>query len=123
MIFLRYLLSFTRLLLFAIITSLFIGYYLLRSLFFRRNLLVAMRLREKWLAIMLPILGIKIRKTGEVSDDPAIYMCNHISYIDPAVVLLYVKMGRVIGKSEVASWPVIGIAGEITGAIFLKGKA
>jgi 1-acyl-sn-glycerol-3-phosphate acyltransferase len=120
MIILRRLLAILRLIAFALFTMGCILVYSIRSIFVGRQLSWSMKMRIFWCKVMFPILGVKLKKSGNVSDQPALYVANHISYIDPAVIIKYAVNGRVIGKYEVSKWPIIGMAGDVTGAIFVE---
>lgn len=68
------------------------------------------------------ILGIGIRKTGEMSvRQPTLYVSNHISYID--IFILGCLPAFFIAKSEVASWPIFGKLAEFQNTLFFERKA
>lgn len=58
-----------------------------------------------------------VRVRGEAPRRPVILVANHLSYLDP-VVLLSLCPALPIAKSELASWPVLGRFIEATGALF-----
>jgi 1-acyl-sn-glycerol-3-phosphate acyltransferase len=53
------------------------------------------------------------------SDKPALYVANHISYLD-VFVLGKVLRGSFAAKSEVASWPVFGSLAKLGSTLFLE---
>jgi 1-acyl-sn-glycerol-3-phosphate acyltransferase len=48
-----------------------------------------------------------------------LYVGNHITYIDPVVVLMHVD-ANVVAKAEISSWPLVGLGAYIVGTIFVK---
>jgi len=64
--------------------------------------------------------GLKVQTIGE-SDrgGPILYVANHTSYLDIPVVSGAVE-GCFVAKAEVAGWPIFGIVGKVTRAVFVK---
>jgi 1-acyl-sn-glycerol-3-phosphate acyltransferase len=82
----------------------------------------ALRLRKNYLKyIGIPVLNIKVIKTGQPSTTPALYVCNHRSFTDPIVICRYLK-AFVIAKAEVANYPIINKGAELTGIIWVNRK-
>ena len=50
---------------------------------------------------------------------PCLYVGNHITYIDPIVVLMHVD-AKVVAKAEITSWPLVGFGASMVGTIFVK---
>lgn len=86
--------------------------------FIREKQEFGLRFRRGFIHILKPLLGIKLTVYGDFPDKPGLFVCNHRSYIDPAVVLkdLYAFP---VSKAEVRKWPLIGYAAKITGIIFV----
>mgnify|MGYP000225715449 FL=1 len=79
----------------------------------------ALNLRENFLKyIAIPVLNIRITKTGNPHPGPGLYVCNHRSFTDPMVLCRYLK-GFVIAKAEVAGYPIINKGAELTGVIWV----
>lgn len=76
-------------------------------------------LRRKWLSHVPGAMGFNITPVGMPFTGPCLYVANHISYIDPFVILLHVD-ARVVSKSEVLKWPLVGLAGSLAGTIFVN---
>jgi len=77
-------------------------------------------IRRRWTRnCLLPTLGIRVNVLGTPPDFPCILMCNHRSYIDPAVISRDVP-GFPVSKAEVANWPVIGTGAKLTGVLYIK---
>lgn len=62
--------------------------------------------------------GLKLSVTGAPIATPAIYVSNHLSYIDPILIISQIR-AIPIAKSETAGWPVIGGAMNSAGVIFI----
>ncbi len=64
----------------------------------------------RWVAENLcAIHGIRISSRGMIPKGPAVYVANHLSYIDPLAVLSAVP-AHAVAKYEVGGWPLIGEA-------------
>lgn len=67
------------------------------------------------------VTNIRIKVIGETAhrkNNPVIYMCNHISYID-ILVLGSMLDGCFVAKSEVAGWPGFGFLSKLQKTIFI----
>ncbi len=62
--------------------------------------------------------GIQIVQHGEVLSEPAIYVANHVSYVEPIAMLARVA-GTAIAKREIGTWPVIGDAVRSLGVLLV----
>ena len=68
------------------------------------------------------IFGIKINKEGTVCEKrPALFVSNHISYLDIFVIGSYVK-ASFVAKKEVASWPLIGFLSKLQNTAFIDRR-
>jgi len=112
----------SRLLFFALAASWLICRILWTSLWKGENLERSIRIRQRWARRFLPAIGVRIRTQGTLPDFPCIYMCNHRSYLDPAV-LACDAYGMPVSKAEVANWPIIGYGGRVSGTLFLKRES
>lgn len=63
-------------------------------------------------------LNIKLIVTGTPTEQPALWVCNHISWLD---ILLLAGNNCVdfVAKSEVAEWPILGGVIRRTGTLFI----
>lgn len=68
---------------------------------------------------LLAGFGVKPQKSGALSEEPALIVCNHLSWLDILVLLALVPDASFIAKSEIAAWPVIGRITKATGSIFI----
>jgi 1-acyl-sn-glycerol-3-phosphate acyltransferase len=68
------------------------------------------------------ILGLKVRVLGApIGWRPALFVANHISYIDIAVLGSVVE-GSFVAKSEVASWPLFGWLAKLQRSVFVDRR-
>ncbi len=80
----------------------------------------ALKLRKNFLRfVCIPVLNIKVLKSGEPIDTPALYVSNHRSFTDPIVLCKYLD-AFVIAKAEVANYPIINKGAELTGVIWVN---
>lgn len=59
-----------------------------------------------------------LRAISATARKPTLFLCNHVSYLD-VVALGAILPTCFLGKSEVASWPVIGWAGRAAGMLLV----
>lgn len=94
--------------------------YSIKSVFVPHSRERAFILRRSWLSwIALPVLNINVILEGKVSQQKAIYVCNHRSFSDPIVICKYLD-AMVIAKAEVANYPIINKGAEMTGVIWVN---
>lgn len=80
----------------------------------------AFALRRRWISwICLPVLNIKTTVSGKPSDGAALYVCNHRSFLDPAIMSKYLD-AFIIAKAEIANYPIINKGAEVTGIIWVR---
>ncbi|MEM9380141.1 MAG: lysophospholipid acyltransferase family protein, partial [Planctomycetota bacterium] len=72
----------------------------------------------RWARSVLRILGVDARYEGPAPDGPFFLVCNHLSYVDIPVLLARLD-ARFLAKSEIASWPVLGLLARSTGTLFI----
>jgi 1-acyl-sn-glycerol-3-phosphate acyltransferase len=78
------------------------------------------RLREA-LDEIARIHEFQIGVTGAWPITPAIFVANHVSYLDPVAIGARVPIAP-IAKGEVAAWPVIGTAARSLGVTFVNRR-
>lgn len=65
------------------------------------------------------ILGIRVRVVGEPVDEQAVlFVSNHVSWAD-ILVIGSVRKVAFISKSEVASWPLVGVTARLQRTVFV----
>jgi 1-acyl-sn-glycerol-3-phosphate acyltransferase len=95
---------------------------LVQAIALRLRLDLARTLPRAWHRICCAILDIEVRSHGApVAGGPALYVCNHASYLDVTVLGAQVD-GRFVAKAEVARWPVIGALSVLQGTIFIDRR-
>jgi len=114
--------AFLRLTFFAIGSLIAILRYLIKAAIMGNDLNRALRIRKQWFRIINWSLGITIESFGQLPKETGLLVCNHRSYYDPILVLSQL-FALPVGKSEVASWPIIGIGAKISGAIFVERRS
>lgn len=72
----------------------------------------------RWARAVLKIMGVRARYEGPVPDGPFFLVSNHLSYVDIPVLLAQLD-ARFLAKSEIASWPVMGLLARSTGTLFV----
>lgn len=78
---------------------------------------------QEWARDMLDCLRVKVHVSGPpLSPEPAIFVGNHVSYID-IPVLMSVTPVVFVAKKEIASWPIFGDACRSVGTVFVDRKA
>lgn len=94
--------------------------YAVTSLFLGNTPERAFRLRKRWVKwLTLPLLNIKCDVKGKPPVTPALYVCNHRSFIDPLIKSAYLD-AYVIAKAEIANYPIINKGAEATGVLWVK---
>ena len=78
----------------------------------------AKKIRQWWLQKVIHIIGIHLKIKGDVPQQPAIWVANHVSWLDiPTIGSQGVAF---LSKSDVRKWPVIGWLGEKGGTVFIN---
>lgn len=77
---------------------------------------------SSWGQRLLKYLNVEIKIEGEPTKEPAIYVGNHMSYLD-IIGLLSFKHLCFVAKHEVSTWPIIGPATIGAGCIFVKRES
>ncbi|MDA9773663.1 1-acyl-sn-glycerol-3-phosphate acyltransferase [Saprospiraceae bacterium] len=99
--------------------TLFVGVYKFSTIFVKHTKDRGFRLRRNWARLGTKILGIKIQREGEAINEPALYVVNHRSLVDPMIIAPYLN-AFVVAKAEIANYPVLGPGAEQTGIVFVK---
>ncbi|TVP88618.1 MAG: 1-acyl-sn-glycerol-3-phosphate acyltransferase [Pseudomonadaceae bacterium] len=77
------------------------------------------RLMQHWMRGLISLLPLDVRYFGAATQQPALWLCNHISWLD-IVILAALYPQRFVSKSEVAHWPVIGTLARAAGTLFIR---
>src|SRR5262249_20714970 len=68
---------------------------------------------------LLDIDGIRVVVRGTVHSGPAVWVSNHLSYLDPLVFGALTPMVA-IAKAELAGWPLLGRLARRMGTLFIR---
>ena len=69
------------------------------------------------------IIGLEVRRTGPPpTPAPALYVCNHASYLD-ILALSTLLDASFVAKAEVLGWPLFGVLAKAVNTIFVERKA
>jgi 1-acyl-sn-glycerol-3-phosphate acyltransferase len=78
---------------------------------------LAHRTTRWWSTLLLRIFGFRARRVGTPLDDPVLFVCNHMSWLD--IELMHTqRVACFVAKAEIARWPVIGWMAARGGTIF-----
>ncbi|MDX2167535.1 MAG: lysophospholipid acyltransferase family protein [Deltaproteobacteria bacterium] len=82
------------------------------------------RLMRYWARRFLRTLGVEVqvRGTPPRRDEPTLMVANHVSWLDTYAVHT-VEAARFVAKSEVATWPIIGIIAQRFGTVFIQRRS
>jgi len=112
----------------AIILTFFAAFLLLRGLDWIVERIVgrpATRLGpgvvQAWAAATLPVIGLRYVARGAPMRGPGAFVANHSSWLD-IVALQRAAAPFLVSKSEVRSWPGIGLIGRAIGTMFIDRR-
>jgi 1-acyl-sn-glycerol-3-phosphate acyltransferase len=78
---------------------------------------LAHRTIRLWSTLLLRIFGFRARVFGTPLDDPALFVCNHMSWLD--IELMHTQRAACfVAKAEIARWPIVGWMAARGGTIF-----
>ncbi|MDL2338204.1 MAG: lysophospholipid acyltransferase family protein [Pseudomonadota bacterium] len=73
----------------------------------------------RWSVRMLAVLGIELRASGTPEHGAALFVANHVSWID-ILAINAVRPVRFVSKSDVRAWPLIGWLVACGGTLFIE---
>jgi 1-acyl-sn-glycerol-3-phosphate acyltransferase len=76
-----------------------------------------LKLKQRWSAQLVNILGVELRYRGE-EPPPGLIVANHISFLD-IYVINAVTPASFVSKDDVRRWPLIGWLAANTDTIFM----
>ncbi|HWE24884.1 MAG TPA: lysophospholipid acyltransferase family protein, partial [Myxococcales bacterium] len=77
------------------------------------------RLLQRIAQEVLEVLGVYVDVAGSFPAQPALLVANHVSWLDPFVIMAHVPC-LPVAKSEVSSWPVVGRIAQASGVHFVR---
>lgn len=110
-----------RFLLFVVLTTGMLLGSTFERLILKRDTRKELKWRKRWMRVVPKNMGIRHRLHSPVPEHqgPAMFVCNHRSYLDPVIIGPYVE-AVVVAKHEVSRWPLIGSAARAVGVLFVK---
>ena len=72
-----------------------------------------------WFGLVLAVIGVRVRRVGPEPSPGSLIVMNHVSYLDPVIIGAMVP-GRFLAKSEIADWPILGLANRWGNTIFVE---
>lgn len=76
-------------------------------------------LRRWWFVRACRILGLRVRRIGRPTPHPALFVANHLSWLE-VLALGSAAPLSFVAKSEVSRWPLIGSLAASAGTLFLR---
>jgi len=76
-------------------------------------------LKTLWLRWFSAIVKLQIARDGELPEQGALLVSNHISWLDIIVIGQYLP-AYFVAKSDISNWPVIGFLARQGGTIFIR---
>lgn len=108
-----------RMFVFVMVSLAYLFSYLIPSIFGGPSLPRSMDVRNRWAVKAIDLLGMRVKAINQPPGAGYMFLANHRSYMDIAVVLKYIS-GAVVAKAEIAKWPLIGWGAKASYTIFVK---
>jgi 1-acyl-sn-glycerol-3-phosphate acyltransferase len=115
----RYLLGFLRLLIFFLSGWVYVFILAINALIPGNKMKRSFNIRQNWAKNITRWLGVVITLVGSPPSGGHIFVANHRSYLDAAVILKY-AYASIVAKAEVGSWPLVGWALKLTYTVLIK---
>lgn len=80
------------------------------------------QLRQWWFKQATSIFGIRLKIKGKEHPEAALWVANHISWLDIPVIGSAGNVGF-LSKAEIRKWPIIGWLAEKSGTLFIERGA
>lgn len=108
----RFPLALIRFILLIIISLFFAFFGSILFLITKNSVKVSTWVVKIWGYSALILLNIKVNLSGSIPKEPALLMSNHRGYID-IFILLAKYPASIVGKKELAKWPILGQATKL----------
>ncbi len=77
-------------------------------------------IKASWATEMLKLLSVDLQISGApIHTEPAVFIGNHLSYLDIALLMRTIPDISFVAKKELGSWPIFGNAARRAGTIFV----
>lgn len=77
------------------------------------------RIKKHWLCWFSTIINLQVIKEGELPEQTALVVSNHISWLDIIVIGQFLP-AYFVAKSDILEWPVVGYLARQAGTIFIR---
>lgn len=77
------------------------------------------RIKKQWLCWFSAIINLHVIKEGELPEQTALVVSNHISWLDIIVIGQFLP-AYFVAKSDILGWPVVGYLARQAGTIFIR---
>jgi 1-acyl-sn-glycerol-3-phosphate acyltransferase len=74
---------------------------------------------RRWARAMCAAIAVQVEVEGELPPPGSFLVCNHLSYVDIAVIASVIET-VFVSKAEVAGWPGVGVLARAGGTIFVE---
>lgn len=78
---------------------------------------LAHRVTRWWSKVLMRIFGFRTHQSGKPLPDAAMFVCNHVTWLDIELVHSQ-RAACFVAKAEIARWPVVGWLASCGGTIF-----
>lgn len=102
-----------------LLVGLILSLLLFSPLLFPRTPDWRLKIVTRWSRVLCQICGLQIQCYGQRAPTPALFVANHISWLD-IFALLSTFPVTFVSKQEVRSWPLIGWLAHRVGTLFLR---
>lgn len=85
----------------------------------RRDWKIATDLPMTWQRLAWRLIGMRVTVVGTPAPPPVLIAANHTSWLDITILGGIMKPLSFVAKSEVASWPVLGMLAKLQRTIFI----
>jgi len=77
---------------------------------------------RSWHAVSLQILGVNVKRIGQISSQSQLVCANHLSWLDILIIGAHVP-ACFVAKQDVQRWPLIGTLASLAGTIYVHRGA
>jgi 1-acyl-sn-glycerol-3-phosphate acyltransferase len=74
----------------------------------------------RWATQVLRDIGVEVRVTGAPHPGPALFVANHVSWLDIPALHASAPRTRFVSKSAIAHWPLLGTLARAGGTLFIE---
>ena len=86
----------------------------------RRDVAGRRAIVQRWSANALRQMGVEVRTSGTPHDGAALFVANHVSWLDIPALHASAPQARFVSKSAIAHWPLVGRLARAGGTLFIE---